>query len=62
MADKHTTLTFAVTVPQPKGATIKDVRENIIEALREDWKVQFGQEPEVLKAHLLNKETHYGKR
>lgn len=60
MAKSQTTnLTFAVTVPQPKGLTIPAVRAAIIEALKETWPT-ITDETFTVKAHLTNKEVKYG--
>lgn len=64
MAIKETKLTFAVTVPQPQGLTIRDMRAYIIEALMASTKTHKLESNtfDNIKVHLTNKETHYGKR
>lgn len=61
MAGKKATtkLTFAVTVPQPEGLKITDVRALVVDGIKSVWP-EVGGTPEV-KCHLTNKETHYGK-
>lgn len=46
-------LTFAVTLPQPKGVSIPIVRQTIIDALKKECHV------EDIKVHLTNKEVKY---
>ena len=48
-----TNLTFALTLPQPKGKTIPEVRALIIASLKH-------LETEDIKCHLTNKEVKYG--
>lgn len=61
-----TKLTFAVTIDQPAGATIPDVRSFIKDALLGEQKARSNDSPfktisvDEVKCHLLNKETHYG--
>jgi len=66
MAGKKATtkLTFAVTVPQLDGLTIKDMRAYIIESLMTNTKAAKldSDSFDTVKVHLLNKETHYGQR
>jgi len=54
MAKAQTThLTFAITLPQPKGKTIPEVRAMILASLE-----HF--EAKDIKCHLTNKEVKYG--
>lgn len=57
---KHskTTLTFAVTLPQPKGLTIPAVRAAIVESLKETWPTITDEDFEI-KVNLTYKETSY---
>ncbi len=61
-----TKLTFAVTIDQPAGATIPDVRSFIKDALLGEQRARNMDDPikaihiDEVKCHLLNKETHYG--
>lgn len=63
---KSTTLTFALTLPQPKGLTIPATRQFIIDALRAEQKASNADDPikdadlSNVKCHLTNKEVHYG--
>lgn len=53
---RETYLTFSVTVPQPKGMTIPDVRAALVDGIKSCWP-----EPDLtIKAHLTNKEVKYG--
>ena len=57
---RETYLTFSVTVPQPKGMTIPQVRSFIVEALTAydpDMKIADAAK---IKCHLTNKEVKYG--
>lgn len=47
-------LTFAVTIPQPKGLTIPQVRAKLLEAVKGDLDITD------VKIHLTNKEVKYG--
>ena len=54
MAKQVTThLTFAITLPQPKGKTIPEVRSMILASLE-----HFVEKD--VKCHLTNKEVKYG--
>jgi hypothetical protein len=58
-------LTFAVTIPQPPGTSIKQTRELLIDAIEASRNSFRGDEenrvdnPLPIKVHLLNKETSY---
>lgn len=54
-------LSFQVTLQQPEGMTVKDTRESIVRAIRQDVMLGMPVDGE-LKVHLVNKETSYGKR
>lgn len=56
---KSSSLTFAVTLPQPRGLTIPAVRAAIVEAVKEVWPT-ITEEEFSIKVHLTNKEVHYG--
>lgn len=61
MAGKRsqTTLTFSVTVPQPEGAKIPDVRKTIVDSIRSGYEADFEKSDIEVKCHLTNKETKY---
>ena len=57
---RETALTFALTLPQPKGFAIPQVRSFIVEALTAydpDMKIADAAK---IKCHLTNKEVKYG--
>ena len=55
------TLSFQVTLQQPEGTTIKETREAIVNVLSRETLLGVSGSG-VLKVHLINKETSYGKR
>ena len=57
---RETYLTFSVTVPQPKGMTIPQVRSFIIEALTAYDPDMKSADAAKIKCHLTNKEVKYG--
>lgn len=67
MARKTTTkLSFQVTLQQPTGMSIKDMREYIKAAIQshrggfDPQDVMFEADLDDIKIHLVNKETTYG--
>lgn len=64
MANKKSTtkLTFALTIEQPEGMTIKDARQMIIDGVLSIYPKLHTKDTVDVKCHLLNKETSYGKR
>ncbi len=55
-------MTFAVTIPDVRGKSIKDMRALISEALASQDPTGDLFDPAKIKISLTNKETHYGKR
>ena len=57
---RTTKLTFAVTLQQPKGVTIPEMRAFIIEAIKSHEGKAAEADFSDIKCHLTNKEVHYG--
>ena len=59
---KSVKLTFAVTLEQPKGVTLQEMRAYILESLQANKrKYDFGDADLTnIKCHLTNKEVTYG--
>lgn len=64
---KSVKLTFAVTLEQPKGVTLAEMRAYILDSLKYGKDRYKGSNIDLsklnldnVKCHLLNKEVHYG--